>query len=173
MLLSSHHQSKLDSFSINGVMKVIAFMEPCRYVNDGKPFWQYIVSSSTGCSDSQYFEELYNYYTTNKVNFWQPLFRLGIPLFFMSSIIILTIFLLIMINLLQAWHLCDPDAERVFKALRQAGVKIAIVSNFDTRLRPLLRALNCDHWFDAVAVSAEVSLLIPFHCFFCISICFC
>lgn len=70
-----------------------------------------------------------------------------------------------MINLLQAWHLCDPDAEKVFKALRQAGVKIAIVSNFDTRLRPLLRDLNCDHWFDAVAVSAEVSSLISFHCF--------
>ncbi|KAM7270139.1 hypothetical protein ACFE04_029353 [Oxalis oulophora] len=93
-----------------------------RYVNDGKPFWQYIVSSSTGCSDSQYFEELYNYYTTNK-----------------------------------AWHLCDPEAEKVFLALRKAGVKIAVVSNFDTRLRPVLRALNCDHWFDAVAVSAEVS----------------
>lgn len=92
-----------------------------RYVNDGRPFWQHIVSSSTGCSDSQYFEELYNYYTTNK-----------------------------------AWHLCDPDAERVFRALRNAGVKLAVVSNFDTRLRPLLRALNCDHWFDAVAVSAEV-----------------
>lgn len=92
-----------------------------RYVNDGKPFWQYIVSSSTGCSDTQYFEELYNYYTTEK-----------------------------------AWHLCDPDAERVFKALRTSGVKLAVVSNFDTRLRPLLRALNCDHWFDAVAVSAEV-----------------
>ncbi|KAA8517990.1 hypothetical protein F0562_015464 [Nyssa sinensis] len=93
-----------------------------RYVNDGRPFWQYIVSSSTGCSDSQYFEELYNYYTTEK-----------------------------------AWHLCDPDAEKVFKALRKAGVKLAIVSNFDTRLRPLLRALNCDQWFDAVAVSAEVA----------------
>lgn len=92
-----------------------------RYVNDGRPFWQHIVSSSTGCSDSQYFEELYNYYTTEK-----------------------------------AWHLCDPDAERVFKALRAAGVKLAVVSNFDTRLRPVLRALNCDHWFDAVAVSAEV-----------------
>ncbi|XP_021820546.1 haloacid dehalogenase-like hydrolase domain-containing protein 3 [Prunus avium] len=92
-----------------------------RYVNDGRPFWQYIVSSSTGCSDSQYFEELYNYYTTNK-----------------------------------AWHLCDPDAEKVFQALRKAGVKVAIVSNFDTRLRPLLQALNCEHWFDAVAVSAEV-----------------
>lgn len=92
-----------------------------RYVNDGRPFWQHIVSSSTGCSDSQYFEELYNYYSTEK-----------------------------------AWHLCDPDAERVFQALRAAGVKLAVVSNFDTRLRPVLRALNCDHWFDAVAVSAEV-----------------
>ncbi|CAA0812822.1 Haloacid dehalogenase-like hydrolase (HAD) superfamily protein [Striga hermonthica] len=92
-----------------------------RYVNDGRPFWQYIVSSSTGCSDSEYFEELYNYYTTEK-----------------------------------AWHLCDPEAEQVFQALRKAGVKVAVVSNFDTRLRPLLRALKCDHWFDAVAVSAEV-----------------
>ncbi|XP_028107024.1 haloacid dehalogenase-like hydrolase domain-containing protein 3 isoform X1 [Camellia sinensis] len=92
-----------------------------RYVNDGRPFWQYIVSSSTGCSDSQYFEELYNYYTTKK-----------------------------------AWHLCDPDAEKVFKTLRNAGVKLAVVSNFDTRLRPVLRALNCDYWCDTVAVSAEV-----------------
>ncbi|XP_071716261.1 LOW QUALITY PROTEIN: putative uncharacterized hydrolase C7D4.05 [Rutidosis leptorrhynchoides] len=93
-----------------------------RYVDDGRPFWQHIVSSSTGCSDSRYFEELYSYYTTDK-----------------------------------AWHLCDPNAENVFKALKKAGVKLAIVSNFDTRLRPLLRALNCDHWFDALAVSAEVA----------------
>ncbi|WOL04048.1 N-acylneuraminate-9-phosphatase [Canna indica] len=93
-----------------------------RYVNDGRPFWQYIVSSSTGCSDMEYFEELYKYYTTEK-----------------------------------AWHLCDPNAENVFKALRKAGVKTAVVSNFDTRLRPLLQALKCDNWFDAVAVSAEVS----------------
>ncbi|XP_074589267.1 putative hydrolase C7D4.05 [Curcuma longa] len=93
-----------------------------RYVNDGRPFWQFIVSASTGCSDMEYFEELYKYYTTEK-----------------------------------AWHLCDPDAEHVFKALRKAGVKVAVVSNFDTRLRPLLQALKCDHWFDAVAVSAEVA----------------
>ncbi|XP_066391418.1 uncharacterized protein [Miscanthus floridulus] len=93
-----------------------------RYVNDGRPFWQYIVSSSTGCSDLQYFEELYQYYTTEK-----------------------------------AWHLCDPDAGRVFEALRRAGVKTAVVSNFDTRLRPLLQALKCDRWFDAVAISAEVA----------------
>uniref|UniRef100_A0A0E0D0P2 Uncharacterized protein n=1 Tax=Oryza meridionalis TaxID=40149 RepID=A0A0E0D0P2_9ORYZ len=41
--------------------------------------------------------------------------------------------------------------------LRKAGVKTAVVSNFDTRLRPLLHVLKCDHWFDAVAVSAEVA----------------
>ncbi|ERN16255.1 hypothetical protein AMTRI_Chr01g105170 [Amborella trichopoda] len=92
-----------------------------RYVNDGRPFWQFIVSSSTGCEDSQYFEELYHYYATDK-----------------------------------AWHLCDPEADKAFQALRRAGVKVAVVSNFDTRLRPLLKALKCDHWFDAVAVSAEV-----------------
>jgi len=56
----------------------------------------------------------------------------------------------------QAWKLCDPDAGKVFKAIKEAGVKVAIVSNFDTRLRPLLRALRCEDWFDAVAVSAEV-----------------
>ncbi|XP_028104238.1 haloacid dehalogenase-like hydrolase domain-containing protein 3, partial [Camellia sinensis] len=56
----------------------------------------------------------------------------------------------------KAWHLCDPDAEKVFKTLRNAGVKLAVVSNFDTRLRPVLRALNCDYWCDTVAVSAEV-----------------
>ncbi|KAL8167804.1 hypothetical protein V2J09_009303 [Rumex salicifolius] len=93
-----------------------------RYVGDARPFWQYIVSSSTGCSDSQYFEELYNYYMTDK-----------------------------------AWHLADPEAEKVFRSLRKAGVKVAVVSNFDTRLRHVLRALNCDHWFDAVAISAEVA----------------
>ena len=42
----------------------------CRYVDDGRPFWQYIVSYSTGCSNDQYFEELYYYYMTEKVNKW-------------------------------------------------------------------------------------------------------
>ncbi|KAL3613934.1 hypothetical protein CASFOL_042008 [Castilleja foliolosa] len=101
--------------SSHGASRVFA-----KYVNDGS-FWQYIVSSSTGCSDSRYFEELYSYYTTEK-----------------------------------AWHLCDPNAEQVFMALKKAGVKVAVVSNFDTRLRLLLRALKCDHWFDVVALSAEV-----------------
>ncbi|XP_062215565.1 uncharacterized protein LOC133916079 isoform X2 [Phragmites australis] len=102
----------------------LRFLTPTwsRYGDDGRPFRQHIVTSSTGCSDAQYFEELYQYYMTEK-----------------------------------AWKLCDPDAEHVFKALRKAGVKTAVVSNFDTHLRPLLQALKCDHWFDALAVSAMVA----------------
>ncbi|GAB2233889.1 hypothetical protein Droror1_Dr00003120 [Drosera rotundifolia] len=61
----------------------------------------------------------------------------------------------------KAGHLCDPDAGRVFNALRNAGVKVIVVSNFDTRLRPLLWALDCEHWFDAVVVSAEVPVEKP------------
>jgi hypothetical protein len=53
------------SLSFRSMM--LGFFFNCRYVNDGRPFWQYIVSYSTGCSDTQYFEELYNYYTTDKV----------------------------------------------------------------------------------------------------------
>ena len=56
----------------------------------------------------------------------------------------------------QAWRIIDPRAGEAFAALRKAGVKIAVVSNFDTRLRLILKALDCDHWFDAMAVSAEV-----------------
>ncbi|KAJ8449788.1 hypothetical protein Cgig2_001444 [Carnegiea gigantea] len=130
--LSTTEKGKLGPFWITEVdnqhplnvfytVKLFAF-EVWKYVDDGRPFWQYIVTSSTGCSDAQYFEELYNYFMTEK-----------------------------------AWKLCDPNAGKVFQALRKAGVKVAIVSNFDTRLKPLLQALNCEHWFDAVAVSAEVA----------------
>uniref|UniRef100_A0A0D6R403 Haloacid dehalogenase-like hydrolase domain-containing protein 3 n=1 Tax=Araucaria cunninghamii TaxID=56994 RepID=A0A0D6R403_ARACU len=92
-----------------------------RFVDDGRPFWQFVVQTATGCVDPHYFEELYEYYATDR-----------------------------------AWHLCDPDAGKVFEALKRAGLKLAVVSNFDTRLRPLLQSLKCDHWFDALAISAEV-----------------
>ncbi len=35
-----------------------------------------------------------------------------------------------------------------------ADVKLAVVSNFDTRLRPLLKAMQLDTLFDAIIVSA-------------------
>lgn len=52
----------------------------------------------------------------------------------------------------------DPDAGMIFGALRQAGVKLAVVSNFDTRLRFLMSALHCYDWFDAMAIPAEVMI---------------
>ncbi|KAF5938039.1 hypothetical protein HYC85_025545 [Camellia sinensis] len=60
-----------------------------------------------------------------------------------------------------AWHLYDPDAEKVFKTLRNAGAKLVVASNFHTRLRPVLQALNCDYWFDIVAVSGEAIFGFP------------
>jgi hypothetical protein len=38
-----------------------------------------------------------------------------------------------------------------------AGIKLAVVSNFDTRLRPLLTAMGAAEAFDALVISAEVT----------------
>lgn len=54
-----------------------------------------------------------------------------------------------------AWHLPDGAYETIF-LLKDAGVKVAVVSNFDTRLRKLLKDLNVLHMFDAVIISSEV-----------------
>ena len=47
-----------------------------------------------------------------------------------------------------------------------AGLKMAVVSNFDLRLRPLLEALGLDQLFDALIISAEVraSPTFALHC---------
>jgi REG-2-like HAD superfamily hydrolase len=55
----------------------------------------------------------------------------------------------------EAWKLA-PGAVAALSKLRAAGVRLAVVSNFDTRLRPILSALEVDKLFDAVVVSAEV-----------------
>lgn len=54
-----------------------------------------------------------------------------------------------------AWTIA-PQAILSLHRIRDAGVKTAVVSNFDTRLRPLLAALHVDSLFDAIIVSAEV-----------------
>lgn len=51
-------------------------------------------------------------------------------------------------------HCCAVSVCQVFRAA--AGVKLAVVSNFDTRLRPLLEQLHLAHLFDALVISAEV-----------------
>ncbi|KAI3730779.1 hypothetical protein L1987_61956 [Smallanthus sonchifolius] len=54
-----------------------------------------------------------------------------------------------------AWHL-PIGAYKTLLILKESGVKLAVVSNFDTRLRKLLQDLNIIDLFDAVIISSEV-----------------
>ncbi|CAI0402069.1 unnamed protein product [Linum tenue] len=54
-----------------------------------------------------------------------------------------------------AWRL-PVGAYDTISLLKDVGVKVAVVSNFDTRLRKLLKDLNISHLFDTVIVSSEV-----------------
>lgn len=54
-----------------------------------------------------------------------------------------------------------PDARAALERLRKANIKLAVVSNFDTRLRPILRDLQLDSLFDAVVISAELGVEKP------------
>ena len=53
-----------------------------------------------------------------------------------------------------AWFVA-PGAEALCRELRGRGIKIAVVSNWDDRLRPLLRDLGVLAWVDLAVVSAE------------------
>ncbi|KAJ9509937.1 hypothetical protein QJQ45_011466 [Haematococcus lacustris] len=64
-----------------------------------------------------------------------------------------------------AWRLV-PGAVQALEEMRAAGVRLAVVSNWDTRLRPLMRALRLDHLFHALIVSAEVGCEKPNRCIF-------
>ncbi|KAL9421251.1 hypothetical protein AB3S75_038755 [Citrus x aurantiifolia] len=94
--------------------------EKLRYEGDGRPFWRLVVSEATGCTNDDYFEEVYGYYAKG-----------------------------------EAWHL-PHGAYQSILLLKDAGVKVAVVSNFDTRLRKLLKDLNVIDLFDAVVISSEV-----------------
>ncbi|KAL0408684.1 UNVERIFIED_CONTAM: Glyceraldehyde 3-phosphate phosphatase [Sesamum radiatum] len=87
---------------------------------DGKPFWKLVVSEATGCDNTNYFEEVYEYYANG-----------------------------------DAWHLPEGAYETIL-CLKDSGVKLAVVSNFDSRLRKLLKDLNVLDLFDAVIISSEV-----------------
>ncbi|KAL8248499.1 hypothetical protein R6Q59_005367 [Mikania micrantha] len=54
-----------------------------------------------------------------------------------------------------AWHL-PTGAYKTLLILKESGVKLAVVSNFDTRLRKLLQDLDIIDLFDAVIISSEV-----------------
>ncbi|XP_072985582.1 uncharacterized protein [Typha latifolia] len=54
-----------------------------------------------------------------------------------------------------AWHL-PARAYEAMRIMKDAGVKLAVVSNFDTRLRKLLKDLKVSELFDAIVISSEV-----------------
>ncbi|MCP5520719.1 MAG: HAD-IA family hydrolase [Verrucomicrobiales bacterium] len=54
-----------------------------------------------------------------------------------------------------------PDVEPTLTGLRDRGIKLAVVSNWDDRLRPLLTALDLDRHFDTILVSAEEGVQKP------------
>ncbi len=59
-----------------------------------------------------------------------------------------------------AWHIFD-DVLPSLTALRGRGLKLGIISNWDDRLRPLLRRLELDSFFDVIVVSCEVGVPKP------------
>ena len=52
-----------------------------------------------------------------------------------------------------AWR-AYPESAEVLDALRARGCRTAVISNFDSRLMNILRALELDHHFDAVIYSS-------------------
>ena len=59
-----------------------------------------------------------------------------------------------------AWHVFD-DVRPTLAALRQAGFRLAAISNWDERLRPLLDRLGLLEHFEGVLVSCEVGCRKP------------
>jgi len=53
------------------------------------------------------------------------------------------------------WRVFD-DVAPCLRGLKARGFKLGIISNWDDRLRPLLRALQLDGYFDSIVVSSEV-----------------
>jgi putative hydrolase of the HAD superfamily len=59
-----------------------------------------------------------------------------------------------------AWEIY-PDVIPALKHWLQAGVSLAVVSNFDSRLHTVLQALALDGYFSTVTISTEVSVAKP------------
>lgn len=54
-----------------------------------------------------------------------------------------------------AWRVFD-DVEPALEALASRRVRLGVISNWDERLRRLLRSLKLDRYFEAFAISCEV-----------------
>jgi putative hydrolase of the HAD superfamily len=59
-----------------------------------------------------------------------------------------------------AWHVFD-DVVPTLDRLAARGLKLAVISNWDERLRPLLQALGIERYFVAISVSSEIGFHKP------------
>lgn len=59
-----------------------------------------------------------------------------------------------------AWRVYD-DVAPALAALRARGLRLAVLSNFDSRLEDLLRAFALDHYFEAVHISSRLGAAKP------------
>ena len=58
------------------------------------------------------------------------------------------------------WRIID-DVAPCLRELKRRGLKLGIISNWDDRLRPLLRELQLDSYFDSIVISGEAGLQKP------------
>ena len=60
----------------------------------------------------------------------------------------------------KVWRVFD-DVRPALLRLKEQGIKLGVISNWDERLRPLLDQLNLTSFFDAIAISCEVGQCKP------------
>ncbi|HXT11726.1 MAG TPA: HAD-IA family hydrolase [Candidatus Angelobacter sp.] len=60
----------------------------------------------------------------------------------------------------EAWHIFE-DVLPALDALASRGIKLAVISNWDERLRGLLKSFELDRYFETVAISCEVGFAKP------------
>ncbi|KAF8390219.1 hypothetical protein HHK36_024743 [Tetracentron sinense] len=133
--------------------------EKLRYQGDGRPFWRLIVSEATGCANDEYFEEVYEYFAHGDA--W------SLPSGAYQTICLLKdagghmhqIFFSLSVTTDHPEALMLLNSFFIFCFLANlvnSTVKLAVVSNFDTRLRKLLKDLNVADLFDTIVISSEV-----------------
>jgi len=59
-----------------------------------------------------------------------------------------------------AWHVYD-DVQPTLDLLASRAIQLAVISNWDERLRPLLHKLKLEHYFKSFSISLEVGFAKP------------
>lgn len=63
-------------------------------------------------------------------------------------------------ELADAWFVYD-DVPLALQSWQSMGIELGVISNFDSRLYPVLEALQLSHFFDSITISTEVGAAKP------------